>query len=48
MSGQTFFLRGKEDAPDYRYMPDPELGPIVVSEVRFPLLFPVSLPDAVR
>jgi aspartyl-tRNA(Asn)/glutamyl-tRNA(Gln) amidotransferase subunit B len=40
VTGQTFFLRGKEDAPDYRYMPDPELGHIVVSEVRshFPLL----------
>lgn len=33
VSGETFHLRGKEDAPDYRYMPDPELGPILVTEV---------------
>ena len=33
VKGETFFLRGKEDAPDYRYMPDPELGSVVVSEV---------------
>lgn len=29
--GRTFKLRGKEDAPDYRYMPDPNLPPIVLS-----------------
>ncbi|ORY78007.1 GatB/GatE catalytic domain-domain-containing protein [Leucosporidium creatinivorum] len=38
VTGQTFFLRGKEDAPDYRYMPDPELGPVVVSEARLSAL----------
>ncbi|KAK4047520.1 hypothetical protein OIO90_006162 [Microbotryomycetes sp. JL221] len=31
VTGQTFHLRGKEDAPDYRYMPDPELGAVVVT-----------------
>lgn len=30
----TFKLRSKADAPDYRYMPDPELAPLVVPEVR--------------
>lgn len=33
VTSETFHLRSKEDAPDYRYMPDPELGPILVSEV---------------
>jgi aspartyl-tRNA(Asn)/glutamyl-tRNA(Gln) amidotransferase subunit B len=28
---KTFRLRSKEDAPDYRYMPDPELPPLVLS-----------------
>jgi Asp-tRNA(Asn)/Glu-tRNA(Gln) amidotransferase B subunit len=34
LEGQTYHLRSKEDAPDYRYMPDPELGSIRVSSVR--------------
>ncbi|KAG8948101.1 hypothetical protein FRC04_010013 [Tulasnella sp. 424] len=29
---ETFKLRSKEDAPDYRYMPDPNLPPLLVSE----------------
>jgi aspartyl-tRNA(Asn)/glutamyl-tRNA(Gln) amidotransferase subunit B len=29
----TFRLRSKEDAPDYRYMPDVNLGVLVLSEV---------------
>lgn len=29
-TGTTIFLRSKEDAPDYRYMPDPNLPPIVI------------------
>ncbi|GAA5909736.1 glutamyl-tRNA(Gln) amidotransferase subunit PET112 [Sporobolomyces salmoneus] len=28
LTGKTFHLRSKEDAPDYRYFPDPELGQI--------------------
>lgn len=31
-NGTTFRLRGKEDAPDYRYMPDPNLAPVLLSE----------------
>ncbi|KAF9478677.1 Glutamyl-tRNA amidotransferase B subunit [Pholiota conissans] len=30
----TFRLRSKEDAPDYRYMPDANLGVLVLSEAR--------------
>ncbi|KAF5370736.1 hypothetical protein D9758_001818 [Tetrapyrgos nigripes] len=29
---ETFKLRSKEDAPDYRYMPDPNLGVLVIDE----------------
>lgn len=31
----TFRLRSKEDAPDYRYMPDANLGVVCISEVYF-------------
>ncbi|KAF8961095.1 Glutamyl-tRNA amidotransferase B subunit [Flammula alnicola] len=31
---ETFRLRSKEDAPDYRYMPDPNLGVLVLSQGR--------------
>ncbi|KAH8826815.1 GatB/GatE catalytic domain-containing protein [Flagelloscypha sp. PMI_526] len=33
-SGQTVPLRSKEDAPDYRYMPDPNIGTVFVSNER--------------
>lgn len=48
--GTTFRLRGKEDAPDYRYMPDPNLPPILLSEQQLHELrhgLP-ELPDARR
>lgn len=48
--GTTFRLRGKEDAPDYRYMPDPNLPPILLSEQQIQELrdgLP-ELPDAKR
>ncbi|KAK4704985.1 hypothetical protein P7C70_g1222, partial [Phenoliferia sp. Uapishka_3] len=32
LTNQTFHLRSKEDAPDYRYMPDPELGAIIITD----------------
>ncbi|KAK9899623.1 hypothetical protein P389DRAFT_139811 [Cystobasidium minutum MCA 4210] len=31
-TGTTSKLRSKADAPDYRYMPDPELAPLIVPE----------------
>ena len=31
-SGKTRAMRGKEDAHDYRYFPDPDLPPLIVSE----------------
>jgi aspartyl-tRNA(Asn)/glutamyl-tRNA(Gln) amidotransferase subunit B len=33
-TGTTFRLRSKADAPDYRYMPDPSLPPLVLTQVR--------------
>lgn len=33
---QTYSLRSKEDAPDYRYMPDPNIPPLLIDSVRWP------------
>lgn len=41
---ETFKLRSKEDAPDYRYMPDPNLPPLLLTEVRPLPVSPVRTP----
>ena len=41
---ETFRLRSKEDAPDYRYMPDPNLGVLVLSQVSA-VQFPSPAPN---
>lgn len=35
---ETYLLRSKEDAPDYRYMPDPNLPPLLLDEVIYLVL----------
>jgi aspartyl-tRNA(Asn)/glutamyl-tRNA(Gln) amidotransferase subunit B len=34
VNGTTSSMRSKEDAHDYRYFPEPDLGPLIVSEER--------------
>jgi aspartyl-tRNA(Asn)/glutamyl-tRNA(Gln) amidotransferase subunit B len=36
--GKTISMRGKEEAHDYRYFPDPDLPPVVVDEARIEAL----------
>ncbi len=43
-SGKTFSMRTKEDAQDYRYLPDADLMPIVIDEERIEKL-EKTLPD---
>ena len=49
-SGVTRSMRGKEEAHDYRYFPDPDLVPLVISDdwVEDTRLFLPELPDARR
>ena len=37
---ETYLLRSKEEAPDYRYMPDPNLGVLVLSQVGILTILP--------
>lgn len=30
---ETYSMRSKEDSPDYRYMPDPNLPPLILEQV---------------
>jgi hypothetical protein len=41
-TGETFTLRSKEEAPDYRYMPDPNLPPLLLTPVRSLALWRLS------
>ncbi|KAG1735696.1 GatB/GatE catalytic domain-containing protein [Suillus paluster] len=47
---ETFKLRSKEDAPDYRYMPDPNIPPLLISEEYIEAIRQTmpDLPDATR
>lgn len=38
VNGTTFTLRGKEDAHDYRYFPEPDLQPVALSEEQIELV----------
>jgi aspartyl-tRNA(Asn)/glutamyl-tRNA(Gln) amidotransferase subunit B len=40
---ETYSLRSKEDAPDYRYMPDPNIPPLLLTEVNLVSLEVVHL-----
>jgi aspartyl-tRNA(Asn)/glutamyl-tRNA(Gln) amidotransferase subunit B len=49
-SGRTFSMRSKEEAHDYRYFPEPDLPPLVVSDARVGAVRETmpELPDARR
>ncbi len=42
--GKTFPMRGKEEAHDYRYFPDPDLVPVVLSDAQIEA-YRASLPE---
>lgn len=47
-SGRTAQMRSKEDAPDYRYFPEPDLGPLYISSYRIKAMAALipELPEA--
>jgi len=49
-TGETFTLRSKEGAPDYRYMPDPNLPPLVLTSELISSVHEdmPALPDEIR
>jgi aspartyl-tRNA(Asn)/glutamyl-tRNA(Gln) amidotransferase subunit B len=49
-TGRTFSMRSKEEAHDYRYFPEPDLPPLVVTEARLAAVRETmpELPDARR
>jgi aspartyl-tRNA(Asn)/glutamyl-tRNA(Gln) amidotransferase subunit B len=44
-SGETRSMRGKEDAADYRYFPDPDLLPLVITDEMMEKYSKIELPD---
>ena len=48
--GTTFSLRSKEDAPDYRYFPEPDLSPVIISDEMLASIIAAMprLPDTLR
>lgn len=47
-TGRTSMMRSKEDAPDYRYFPEPDLGPLYISSDRIKAIAALipELPEA--
>lgn len=45
---ETYALRSKEDAPDYRYMPDPNLPPLLLNAVRMAVYTVVATNISIR
>ncbi len=47
-TGRTAMMRTKEDAPDYRYFPEPDLGPLYISSDRIKAMAELipELPEA--
>jgi len=44
-AGETFAMRSKEDAHDYRYFPNPDIAPIVIDEAWLDAVF-TSVPES--